>query len=152
MNLDICEQTADSSRWLLYRHYLEDTPTGSRSAIVGSLSSPKLVAVLEYALAACDVPVRLVRHPKSSTPSPSWRGKVPTARASEVVFELVVQADRRLLLNMRTDDRTRAVGWLHPRSIMGCAELAPALVEQFVGAIQATGAQATYAAGELSRL
>ncbi len=152
MNLDLCEQTPDSSRWLLYRHYTEDTPTGSRSAIVGSLASPKMVAVLEHALTACDVPVRLIRHPKSTTPSPLWGGKVPAARSSDVVFELVVQADRRLLLNMCNSGGTRSVGWLHPRSIMGCAEYAPLLVEAFVAAITATGAQASYAAGELSRL
>lgn len=152
MNLDLCEQAPDSSRWLLYRHYTEDTPTGSRSAIVGSLMSPKLVAVLEHALTSCDVPVRLIRHLKSTTPTPLWGGKVPAARASDVVFELVVQADRRLLINMCSNGGTRSVGWLHPRSIMGCGEFAPQLVEAFVATITATGARVTHAAEELSRL
>lgn len=141
MMLDLCEQAADG-RWLLYRHHLEDSPEGCRTSIVGFIPSPKVVAVVEHALKAVGVEVRLVRHPASQTPTPSWGGKVPAARASSATFELVAQADGRVLLYLRTASGTRAMGWLHPRGITGTREDGSALTSALRDAIEATGAAA----------
>ena len=141
MMLDLCEQAPDG-RWLLYRHHLEDSPEGCRTSIVGFMPSPKMVAVIEHALKSAGVEVRLVRHPASKTPSPSWGGKVPVARASAATFELVSQADGRVLLYLRTGTSTYAMGWVSPLGIMGTREDAATLARALRDAITATGAAA----------
>jgi len=139
--LDLCEQAPDG-RWLLYRHHLEDSPEGCRTSIVGLVPNPKMVAVVEHALKSADVGVRLVRHPGSKTPTPGWNGKPPVARASSAAFELVEQADGRVMLYLRTASGTHAMGWVHPRDITGNREDGAALTRALQGAITATGAAA----------
>jgi hypothetical protein len=147
VTLQITESAPDGSRWLVYREHHEDSPQGRRTAIVGSLpqarsessSEPtvRLVGVLEHALVAVGAAVVVVRHPGSSDPDPSWRGRVPSMRGSGLV--LSDAADGRVLLSVHTSAGVRNAGWLHPEGLVDGR--AAEFVEAFLEALRATGAR-----------